>query len=103
MATRCVFNVTVPDTPFLYIANAAILSVIKEAGILSWTSSNAVSLAPWLYGLVSVHSTWSNLPASCMARITPEANKAFLSLIIKTYNAEFQLITNHHNCNVLSF
>jgi hypothetical protein len=52
---------------------AAILSVMRVPGSLSVTISNAVSRAPWLYGLVSHAYTRSSLPRLCRERTTPRA------------------------------
>lgn len=50
---------------------AAMLSVISVAGIPSATASYAVSLDPWLYGLVSVQYTRFSLPSAWRLRTTP--------------------------------
>lgn len=54
------------NTPVMLISlmvRAAMLSVISVAGIPSATASYAVSLDPWLYGLVSVQYTRFSLPS----------------------------------------
>jgi len=61
------------ELPFKRRRAAAIESVTRVAGILSWTSSNAVSLDPWLYGRVSVQKACLSEPAACRDLITPKA------------------------------
>lgn len=61
-------------TPVMSISlmvRAAMLSVISVAGIPSATASYAVSLDPWLYGLVSVQYTRFSLPSVWRLRTTP--------------------------------
>ena len=48
-------------------------SAINVAGTPSWTSSNAVSLDPWLNGLVSVQYAISKSPLSWTIRTIPSA------------------------------
>lgn len=56
---------------------AAMLSVISVAGIPSATASYAVSLDPWLYGLVSVQYTRFSLPSEWRLRTTPTHRQSY--------------------------
>lgn len=58
--------------PFSLMVRAAMLSVMSVAGKPSATASYAVSLAPWLYGLVSVQYTRFRRPRACSDRTTPK-------------------------------
>lgn len=61
-------------TPVMFISlmvSAAMLSVMRVAGIPSATASYAVSLDPWLNGLVSVQYTRFSLPRAWRLRTTP--------------------------------
>lgn len=57
---------------------AAMLSVMSVAGIPSATASYAVSLDPWLYGLVSVQYTRFSLPSAWRLRTTPAQERSQL-------------------------
>lgn len=63
--------------------SAAMLSVMSVAGIPSATASYAVSLDPWLNGLVSVQYTRFSLPSACRLRTTPTHTHTRVIFIFK--------------------